>query len=524
MHPSLPHALPALAGALLALFVALHVLRYRIGPGWRALFLLGVAAGWWCAFEAATALAGDPELRRVLVASQYLGIVASPVLWFLVARAYTPGGRWSTGRWPFLLFVIPALTVGMAFTNEGHGFLWSAFDLPGGGPGVAVVYGPWFIVHLVYSYALILVGTGLLVLRFGASPLYRRAFAVVVAGTGFLFMTNLLHLTRVLEFSVDPTPTALALVYAAFGWAVREHRLFEVVPVARGMMVERLREGVLVGDGRGIIVDANRAAALLLADWRAPLLGARLADLIPPDLLALEEGEFELRMKGGRILELGFSSLASGGRDLEGTAVLVRDVSEERAARADLVRARDELDTLNRELQRLARTDALTGLANRRRLFEELDREWSRAERGGRSLAFLLLDLDHFKRVNDTRGHLAGDRALQGVGEVLSATVRPQDLPARFGGEEFAVLLTDADPEAAERAAERILEALRKHEHRDERGRIFRISASAGLAFLESGDRDPTDLLARADDALYRAKEEGRDRLVTLRRAAPSVG
>jgi diguanylate cyclase (GGDEF)-like protein len=524
MPPALPYALPSLAGALLALLVALHVFRYQTGPGWRALSLLGGAALWWCLAGALSTLAGEPEVRRILVASQYLAIAPAPVLWFLVARAYIPGGRWGSGRWPFLLFVVPAITVAVAFTNPGHGYLWSGFDLPGGGPGVDVAYGPWFFVHLVYSYTLTVVGTVLLVLRFASSPLYRRQFAVVVAGTGLFFVTNLLHLTRVVVFPLDPTPLALVVVFVAFGWAVREHRLLEVVPVARGMMVERLREGVLVADGRGIIVDANRAATFLLAGWREPPLGGRLADLIPPALLQDPEGECELRMDGGRILELRFSALSVAGGEVEGTAVLVRDVSEERAARAELVRARDELDTLNRELQRLARTDSLTALANRRRLFEELEREWARAERGGGGLAFLLLDLDLFKRVNDTRGHLAGDRVLTSVGEILSAVVRPQDLPARFGGEEFAVLLTETDPVSAELAAARILEALRQFEHRDEGGHPFQVTASGGLAFRESGDRDPTDLLARADDALYSAKEAGRDRLSVARRDPVSPG
>jgi diguanylate cyclase (GGDEF)-like protein len=181
------------------------------------------------------------------------------------------------------------------------------------------------------------------------------------------------------------------------------------------------------------------------------------------------------------------------------------------AERTDaLERQNAELERVNDVIARLARTDALTGLANRRALDESLPRERERARREQKPLAALALDLDHFKRVNDNWGHAVGDLLLAAVGETLRSSVRPYDLAVRTGGEEFLLLLPGAANEAAAMIAERI------------RGRIGqlvveglpeRVTASAGVAVLSAAE-SANELLARADRALYQAKERGRDRVV----------
>lgn len=160
-------------------------------------------------------------------------------------------------------------------------------------------------------------------------------------------------------------------------------------------------------------------------------------------------------------------------------------------------------------LETLAHTDHLTGLANRRSVEEALGRAVARSERSGSPLAVLLVDLDRFKAVNDTLGHDAGDRVLEGVAAVLRRTLRKADLAGRFGGEEFVVLAADTDRLGALALAERILERLRRAELLSDRT----VTASAGVALHRPGE--PSDeLLKRADDALYRAKAAGRDRAV----------
>lgn len=166
-------------------------------------------------------------------------------------------------------------------------------------------------------------------------------------------------------------------------------------------------------------------------------------------------------------------------------------------------------------LQLLATRDALTGLYNRRVAQETLETELRRAARSGENVGVILLDVDHFKKFNDTYGHDAGDEVLRSVATVLSHAVRDVDLPARFGGEEFLVVLPGADRKDAERVAERIRKQLRQTKVRIVDGRNLSVTASFGAATFTPDTAETLDqLLKRADEALYLAKEQGRDRVV----------
>jgi two-component system, cell cycle response regulator len=175
-------------------------------------------------------------------------------------------------------------------------------------------------------------------------------------------------------------------------------------------------------------------------------------------------------------------------------------------------RLQDELRALNDELARLANTDTLTGLANRRYLDEELGRLVSRAQRHGGPLAVILVDADHFKQVNDTHGHGVGDQVLIALAGRLAERLRAEDVLGRWGGEEFLVLVPDVD----RRGAETLAEALRQHvaERPLETATAqVPLTLSIGWAFREESD-DAEDLLRRADSALDTAKQAGRDRAV----------
>jgi diguanylate cyclase (GGDEF)-like protein len=174
----------------------------------------------------------------------------------------------------------------------------------------------------------------------------------------------------------------------------------------------------------------------------------------------------------------------------------------------------DQLARANDQLAELAITDALTGLYNRRYLDQLLDREFARAKRYQRPLACLLLDIDHFKAVNDTHGHQVGDRVLVLLGEVLRKTLRNTDVPARFGGEEFMVLAPETNAEAGVIVAERLRTRIAE-ESAAAGGGIPRITVSIGIATTQHEQASSSGELVRlADEGLYRAKNAGRNRVV----------
>jgi diguanylate cyclase (GGDEF)-like protein len=173
---------------------------------------------------------------------------------------------------------------------------------------------------------------------------------------------------------------------------------------------------------------------------------------------------------------------------------------------AELARYQAQLEAANEQLRDLAVTDELTGLRNRRAFEERLSFEFSMARRKKRDLAVVLVDADDFKRVNDELGHPVGDAVLQQLAGVLQATVRATDLVVRFGGEEFAVILSESDERAALLWCRRMKRAMAATawEHRP-------MTVSMGVAALTPECADGAELVAMADQALYRAKRQGKD-------------
>jgi two-component system, cell cycle response regulator len=177
-------------------------------------------------------------------------------------------------------------------------------------------------------------------------------------------------------------------------------------------------------------------------------------------------------------------------------------------------RMAEELQQLNRELEKRATTDELTGLPNRRAFDAGLVTELERGRRLGKPVALLMIDVDHFKKFNDTWGHQAGDAVLRQIGGQLAANARSCDLAARYGGEEFAVILPHTDGAGAFVAAERIRKAIEKTSVKFNESTL-QVTASIGIGVVEDASAKRADimLIREADDALYNAKEAGRNRV-----------
>ena len=177
---------------------------------------------------------------------------------------------------------------------------------------------------------------------------------------------------------------------------------------------------------------------------------------------------------------------------------------------------------LYEDARNLADRDPLTGFYNHRFLHERLGEEVVRAQRGRRPLSVLMLDLDDFKLVNDTFGHLFGDRVLTWTAELIRSTLRASDIPARYGGDEFAIILPETDADEARTAAERILEAFRDHAFVGEQRGPVPIGASIGVATFPTDGRTATELIAAADRALYRVKRDGGHDAAAAGEASPT--
>jgi len=186
-----------------------------------------------------------------------------------------------------------------------------------------------------------------------------------------------------------------------------------------------------------------------------------------------------------------------------------------------ILEVQEQLVAAREALRVQAIRDPLTGLFNRRYMGEALERELRRAEHGGQPLSLIMFDVDHFKRLNDTSGHQAGDGLLIHIGSLFQERTRREDIACRYGGEEFLIILPGAPLEAALRRAEELRQAIRGStvEHRGQS--LGRTTVSAGVASFPEHGTTADELLRAADTALYRAKELGRDRVEAWGRTAP---
>ncbi|HEX8961941.1 MAG TPA: diguanylate cyclase [Rhodocyclaceae bacterium] len=270
---------------------------------------------------------------------------------------------------------------------------------------------------------------------------------------------------------------------------------------------------VLAPDGK--LLQINRAGVEMLeADSEDHAIGHDVAGLVAPEyrdaFTALTE-----RIRNGEsgALEFEIVGFRGGRRWVDARAVPMRDAQGGIAGTLAVTRDVSARKKAEQELEKLAQTDFLTGLANRRHFMMLAEQELSRTQRYGGPLSVFMIDVDHFKTVNDTHGHKVGDLVLQTLGKVCRQALRDIDIVGRMGGEEFGVVLPHTDHEDALEAAERLRRAVAEAQVSIEHGLPLRITVSIGVASLDGAAGMNVDtLLSQADQALYRAKAGGRNR------------
>lgn len=266
---------------------------------------------------------------------------------------------------------------------------------------------------------------------------------------------------------------------------------------------------------RGLKLLAQHKVDLVLCDVVMPELdGFKFLQLmkakpeyrdVPVILLTGEEGT-DKKVKG---LEQGASDYIT--KPFEAAELLARV-----KVQLKMKSLQDELREKNAQLERLASTDALTKVHNRRYFVEMFDLEWAKCERFHHDMGLIILDVDHFKSVNDTWGHPEGDRVLVEIAQALSRSLRKVDMIARYGGEEFAVLLPSTDLKGTKLVAEKLRAEVEKSVvvgSGSDKQRHVTISVGVSHTPTTPGVNNAEDLIHRADEALYRSKERGRNRV-----------
>ena len=320
----------------------------------------------------------------------------------------------------------------------------------------------------------------------------------------------------------------------------------KVIPSRVRTTLDTLAEGLLVMDQQERIVLANTSFAGLIGMTPADLVGRRASELpwadendrfkfeFYPWDRAMRDGSPQigemLAVKGSgdqqKILKVSAAPILADDGQHRGALASFDDVTqieENRAELRDMLRAlsksRDEIHRQNQDLEKLATLDSLTSCLNRRAFFKEMEIHWNAAARHGHALGCIMVDLDHFKAINDTHGHGTGDLVLQKVSDQLRSGRRPSDLVCRYGGEEFCILLPYTDIDDAAIVADNCRKAIAQTAFDN-----LSVTASIGVSAVSLGARDPQQMVDQADQCLYVAKREGRDRVIRFDEAGDRVG
>jgi len=300
-------------------------------------------------------------------------------------------------------------------------------------------------------------------------------------------------------------------------------------------VMDGMGDGIMVIDRDYLVTQVNSAVAVSLGVGKEEIVGRKCYEvthkrqapceapnIICPLSLIFERGEGIVKVLHTHIDAQGnerqIEITASPVRDRRGRVLAVvethRDIME-KCSDDELIKLVKKLSEAQVHLKQISITDELTGLRNRRYIFERLDEEFERALRSGHLLSVIMLDIDHFKKVNDNYGHLFGDIVLQAVAARIKLSLRRHDLVGRVGGEEFLVICPESSLEDTLVVAERIRKVVNDEDIGNEVNDV-RIALSAGVTDLKNSDSSFEKLFSRADSALYMAKEQGRNRVVVL--------
>ncbi|HUE98682.1 MAG TPA: diguanylate cyclase [Anaerolineales bacterium] len=506
--PNIAYSTALMVAGLICLVAGVFVLQTRrISSGSIPLGILMFALSWWD-FTYSLFWAGAPApYANFWLYITYVGAVIVPAALMLFAIQISGMGHWLKVPFLIALSIEPLLILFSLFTDPWHGLFFDGNQTQN--IGMILAAGPVFWANVIYSYLFVLIACILLIHRFTqTSGIYKQQIGLVLIGITFPWLNSFIFVFGLSPFpNADNTPLSFSIAGLAFTYALLHYRLLDIAPIARHVLIENMSDGVMVIDARKRLMDINPAAEKVLGLPRKARIGEPVENLFPSwlDVVKSFHGVNDTQAvvpigdPPHTYFDLKVSPLYDDEHRFLGQLVVWRDITPLKKAQA--------------ELREQAIRDALTGLYNRRYLNESLERELARAHREESPVSLVMIDIDHFKDVNDTFGHNTGDAILQRFATQLMNQTRVGDIVCRYGGEEFLVVLPKVTAQSTYRIAERWRKSFQETQL-SQHIKEIKATISCGISEFPVHGSMQEELISIADKALYHAKQLGRNRVV----------
>jgi diguanylate cyclase (GGDEF)-like protein/PAS domain S-box-containing protein len=497
------------AASFLTAGIAVAVWWHRHKAGGLLFFTLMAAIAEWSFAAGMEAIVIGESAKILWSQIEYFGLVATPPLLLLFSMSYTQRENWFNKRKIIALWIPPVIILTLTLTNKMHGLIWSGFT-PGSVSANILIYhrGPLFWFSVAYAYLLILISFLIMLQAYRASHFpVKQQLGLVMIAVVFPMISSCFYILRIRFLQgMDITPLGFAVSGLMIAWSLFRFRFLDIIPVGRSAMVDKMPTGMLVLDEKSRIADINPAAMKLLDIKDIQLAGRPIESVFYKNFPLLSilcqktesQSEILIDGKNRRILDVRISILTGKYQNIQGKLVILQDITERKKMEDELVR--------------LATVDSLTGAKSRRYFMDKMASEFIKSKRYNRPLSFAIMDIDHFKKINDSHGHRVGDDVLREIVKKCHKAIREVDNFGRLGGEEFGFLFPETDAAGAEVVCERLRRDISSSSFIIDKKEIH-CTISIGVSAINDADKTIDDLINHSDKALYDAKQKGRNRI-----------
>ncbi|PKF90615.1 sensor domain-containing diguanylate cyclase [Bacillus sp. BA3] len=439
---------------------------------------------------------------------EYLALPFIPVFLLLMCIEYV--GQRIKKVWQYAFFIIPFITIFMHFTNDLHHLYYKSMELRSNSPFpiIKLVGGPWFYVHSLFLFLCVMISIIILLKQVKKSSFrFRMQISMMVAGLLIPIIANYFYINGLSSYGIDLGPVSMSITFIFHGAALLTFQMFNVAPIARETVFESMKEGVIVLNQQGLIVDYNRGMRKFLPMLDEHSIGKSITSVLNGNQLLRgiidlkQDSDFNCSINGDMVhYHIGFSPVFNKNNLSIGQIITFADVTER--------------VLMLEKMKQLASLDGLTQILNRTFFIKKSEILFDALSMEGGNVSVIMFDIDHFKNVNDTFGHEAGDAAITLVANIAKENIREGDLLGRYGGEEFIICLPNTALPAAYELADMIREKV-SESIAVVNEEMISVTCSFGVttALIDAGDRSISikTLMPRADQALYAAKKNGRN-------------